>query len=438
MIDSIKNKDGFALVISIVVLALLLALGSAAMTMSQLGYHTYTAEKGYQLATWGADYAVFAGVSSASTSGTLTSGASYQYFYVDGGDYRFIHGTGTFGNARVVKTVVVPAPGNWAGMVTKGGTINNGGSSAIAGCDDDDSDTSCGVVPGVIYKTGGGLSVSGGTQTLTSCTGEGPLNGVAGNPPTQTKDLPDDLTSTYFNSDNYSDLKSDLGTKYGVDVTNLTAGTIPTSCQYTGASSCSTTSSTNIKCGTTNIDLSTCPKVYIQSSILTLNTSISNVTVVSGGTVNISGNNKTFTNTNVFSNTLDFDLGANTEVRGGTLYSSGNTTIGANGNPSLGTTSSPVLLISGGATFSAPGNLTINGLVYTSAANISITGSVELQGALINNSANATINNTGNGTIQFNNSVLKELSSDLGGNITKKPNCGNKKSYISNTKTTVY
>ncbi|MCX8125446.1 MAG: prepilin-type N-terminal cleavage/methylation domain-containing protein [Spirochaetes bacterium] len=60
-----------------------------------------------------------------------------------------------------------------------------------------------------------------------------------------------------------------------------------------------------------------------------------------------------------------------------------------------------------------PRNFTFNGFIYTYATTISITGAVELQGMIVNASSNATINNTGNGTIQFQKRVLDNLFNNL-------------------------
>lgn len=64
---------------------------------------------------------------------------------------------------------------------------------------------------------------------------------------------------------------------------------------------------------------------------------------------------------------------------------------------------------------------------------------------LVNASSNATINNTGNGTIQFQKRVLDNLFNNLrtafgGTPLSNQPQCGagNKKGYLSNTKVTIY
>lgn len=205
MKNILRNKKGFVLVTALAVMTLLLALGGAAITMSQLGYTSISAEKRYQLATWAADYALMQGVKdiiegtattnvcpSAPVTGTIGSGAStayYSYFGIrdNSNTYCFLKAEGKkdANTASVVKTVLVPIAGSdWGAIVTKGGSISLGGSGAIAGCDDDEGSCNnrCGVLPGVITAPGA-LSYSGASNTTQSCGSEGSLRGIVGNPP---------------------------------------------------------------------------------------------------------------------------------------------------------------------------------------------------------------------------------------------------------------
>ncbi len=200
----LRQNKGFVLITALAVMTLLLALGGAAMTMSQLGYTSISAEKKYQLATWAADYALMKGVSdiidgtapanpcpSSAVSGTIGSGAgaaTYNYYGMkdSGGQYCLLKAKGSKDTSTsVVKTVLVPIAGSdWGAIVTKGGNISLGGSGSIAGCDDDEGSCNgrCGVLPGVITAPGA-LTYSGTTTQTQSCGSEGSLKGLVGNPP---------------------------------------------------------------------------------------------------------------------------------------------------------------------------------------------------------------------------------------------------------------
>ena len=218
----LKDNKGFVLITALAIMTLLLGLGSAAMTMSQLGYTAITAEKRYQLATWAADYGLMTGIQTVvntstcpttavnnQTIGSGSSQATYGYFGVQDstGSYCFVKAVGTKGTSNVHKMMVVSNAGNtWGGIVTKGGNITLSGSSAIAGCDDDENTypNKCGIMPAVITNPGSALVTNGSSTTLSTCQNEGTLSGFSGKPPIQNKDmLPADLTPRYFQvSDN--------------------------------------------------------------------------------------------------------------------------------------------------------------------------------------------------------------------------------------------
>ncbi|MFO0751899.1 MAG: hypothetical protein U0411_01055 [Thermodesulfovibrionales bacterium] len=548
MRNGIRTEEGFALITAVVITTLLLALGGTALIMSQMGYLSLSSEKKYQLASWAAEYAVQNGALSVVNTGTcpgttsctgLTSGATCSYFSIadSTNTFCFINGRGQFGAANVAKTMVIPrASSIWGGMVTKGGTITLSGSSAIAGCDDDESTyaSKCGVMPALIGPSSG-LTISSSSTTLTSCQNEGTLQGLSGNPPQYNIDLPDDLTPSYFNvSDTNGDgtawdeflasLETVTGAEFYPSLPGTPAPTdpIPAGCQYsTGSACCQTASSTQINCyGTSGctgavvktIDLNSCqnpsgsgiPYIQVSGAGTTLRVGHSNVTLqvasatpvtvtaniaglnlatggavtigsnlssgssdaasaiyaggsitvtsnvghsgsttnlVSAGTVTIDlGSHTTVTDANVFGNNLSVELDSSTAgISGGVYYAQTGSVIDANGGPSFGTTTNPVMLLAGSTSLSVPGNLTINGLVYTSATTVSLTGAVELQGSLVNTSTSANVSNTGNGTIQFNKSVLDSLYGNYS-SVMNQPKCGggNKNSYAANTKMTVF
>jgi hypothetical protein len=539
ILKQILNDNGFAFVTALIIMLLLTALGSAAYMMTNLGFSAITAERRYQLANYAADYAIGAGASyvvekavcppstSITPCASLASGASCDYFSIPDATQTFctIYAKGKVGSAEVIKIAVVPRMGSdWGGMVTLGGTIKLSGSSAIAGCDDDEAnyDQKCGMMPALIAPPEGpNLEIEGLSTLSELCKTEGKMKGLFGNPPHYSPTLPNDLTPKYFNvTDENNNVSAwdkfleKLESKYQVDITPLPEdGTIsiPSVHEKTCKSEpdqfcCKTASSTQISCFNKNdctgspvktIDLNpnTCPNVKIDgkllinhsisnanivgegSSEITISASISNVNFltkspvtvnatltdtriitsryvninanvqnsnfVSGGTINV-GTDKnwfdgTLTNTNFFSNYLNLNFKTSSKVEGGIFYAKDSTTIKSNGSPNFGTVDKPILLLAGNTSLSVPGNLTINGLIYTSATNVKITGAVEIQGSLINNSTNATIENTGNGIIQFNKKVLDNLYSKYS-DLINKPKCGggNKKEWISNTKMTLY
>jgi hypothetical protein len=511
---SLLNNKGFALVAALIIMLLLSALGSAAYMMTNIGFSAVTAERRYQLANYAADYALGAGTSyviekaecppaaTITPCASLASGASCSYFSVPDVTKTFciIYAKGNVGKAEVMKTAVVPKIGSdWGGMVTRGGTITLSGSSAIAGCDDDENNYSqkCGMMPGLIAPpVGTNLSITSSSELSELCKTEGKMKGLFGNPPHYSIILPTDLTSKYFNvSDEnkngsaWDEFLSLIENKYGVDITPLPpqpVNSIPGTCKTEPDQfCCKTRNSTTVDCynnsdctGTVvkTIDLTQCRNgsnpdpqknpifIKIDASLLiqhnlsqgltnpdlrntsssgtvTISTSLTNTKIVSGGTVKISlDSGKTMEDSLIFANNLNFDLKASGDrVKGGIFYAKNETEINATGGPRLGTVEKPILLLAGDTSMKVPGNLTINGLIYTSATNVSITGAVEIQGSLINNSTSANISNIGNGIIQFNKQVLDNLYLSIS-DLMNKPKCGggNKKDWIANTKITLY
>ncbi len=372
---SLFSDKGFALITAIMVMVLLMALGSAAYMMTNLGYSAVTAEKRYQLSGWAAEYAVSSGITYVIDKAVcpppskiepcipLESGATCEYFSLqdDTGTFCTIYGKGQFGNAKVMKIATVPKTGSdWGGMVTRAttGQITLSGSSAIAGCDDDESSyiNKCGMMPALISTLGTELTVSGNSELTEMCKQEGKIKGLFGNPPQYSTELPDDLTSRYFDASSWSDFLNRLETMYGVDLTPLPAeGTISIpSVSGTCRSEpdqfcCKTTSPTQISCyndtgctgaTTKNIDLGACSDVKIDS-LLTIGHSISGVNIFGDATganytisspitgVNIKTKGKVtanaaLTNTNI---TAVGDININNSTTNSTLVSGGTTSI---------------------------------------------------------------------------------------------------------------
>lgn len=557
-LERLKEQNGIALPMVLMVMLLLLALGAAAMMMSNLGYTSLSSETRYQYAEKAAE----SGINDAVTrviptalcpqNGTGNVGnASYTFFGINDANYLncLIYSTGTFGNAKVVKVAVVPRAGSeWAALRTLSGTINLSGSSAIAGCDDDESAYTdrCGVVSALIYSGSLNYQQSDVSNPLINCTGEGPLKGFEGNPPLQPVPTPSqtELLAKYFNVTDangngsaWDELMTRIENQKSIEyypnlpTTPEVSPTGASGCNYTGGASCSTTSATNIRCGTgsgtVNIDLNTCASVYvngaltishninninkeirvantvnidvnggasnlniksnntvtisralsnsiIQANSVALDNDLSGSTIISAGNINFStsennldilnsklvsggtinfgttGNNRydgTTENSDFFANALNFNLTTQSEIRGGIFYAkNGGVAINTQGTLNFGTVTNPVLLLSEGTSaISMPGNFTYNGFIYTYATTINITGAVELQGMIVNASTNATINNTGNGTIQFQKRVLDNLFNNLrtafgGTPLLNQPQCGagNKRDYLTNTKVTIY
>ncbi|MCX8021398.1 MAG: hypothetical protein N2745_01325 [Syntrophorhabdaceae bacterium] len=448
-----KNEKGFILAVVLSMTLLVAILATAAIKMSELGYLAYGSERKYQIADTASEYGLNMGVQIVSSTGncpsantgTLSTGgvsASYSYFSISGGNYCFIHSKGQFAGASVVKTTIVPTfmTGNWGALVIDSGTVNLGGSGSVAFCD-----TACpNGGPAIMYI--GATTITGGSSTVLPSACPNNPKGAVGNPPTQQNaSLPADLTSTYFNSTDIVDLENDLRAKYSVDDTSI--ANMNSSCKYTGSSACSTTSSTNISCGTTNISLTTCPQVYIQSAALTIGHAVTGKTVYSGGRVTVTG---ATVDTNVFADTIYINASDNSPEGG--VYFARNTTqtvtsscststncIYVKSNKQLGTATKPILYISrGGTLFDSNGGPDIYGFIYTSSTATNVNGNIIFKGSFVNDN-NATITFGGNASIQFDLDVLNQLKTNLA-TVLKTPTCGGRQmqSSLLSTKVTIY
>ena len=452
-----NNNKGIALVVALVMTLLVMIIGTTAVKMSETGYLTYGSERKYQMAGWAAEYGLNYALNGMKTSsiscgntvsGTTSSGGSYNIFTLAGGDFCFVRSVGEYpaGGAKVIKCAVIPKKPttNWGALVVNSGNVDMGGSGSISFCDNSCPNGG----PAIVYI--GSTTVSG-TAAQTKLPSECKSNekGPVGYPAvTQNTSLPNDLTSTYFESSNWNDLESDFRTKYGVDSSSIVS--MPGTCKYSGTNVCDTTSATNIRCGSggsaVNIDLSTCPKVYIEQANLTVDESLNGKTIYSGAKVTVSGST---TNTNVFSNTLEIDLqGGN--ISGGTFFSNSASSTSSpptnkvyvKSNATLGSEANPVLLITKGYTlFDSNGGPDIWGLVYTNSNTIDINGNIVFRGSFIeSNTANMTFG--GNASIQFDKSVLETLKTNLGSTGTglKSPTCGSLElsGSVTNSKITVY
>lgn len=442
-----KNDKGFILAAVLAMTVLVMLLGTAAIKMSELGYLAFGSERKYQVAGTAAEFAINTAILSVSTTGncpsantgTLSTGgvnASFTSFSVAGGNNCFIHSKGSFGGASVVKTTVVPTlpTGNWAALVIQSGTLDLGGSGAVAFCD-----TACpNGGPAVLYV--GATTIDGTTSVELPVDCPNNPRGAVGNPPTtQNSSLPSDLTSTYFDSTDWTDLESDLRTKYSVDSASLAS--LSASCKYTGTSACGTTSATNISCGATNINLTTCSTVYIQQAALTIDQAVTGRTIYSGAKVTVTGGT---TNTNVFADSIDINLEDNNSAGG--VYFSRNTSstkttnnVYVKSSHQLGTEANPIMFIAkGGTTFASNGGPDVYAFIYTSSTAIDVNGGIKFKGSFINDNA-ATLKFGGNAVINFDLDVLRNLRTNLSG-FLKPPACAERQtnSSLVSTKVTVY
>ena len=325
-----KDK-GFALVSALIIMTLLAALGSAAYMMTNLGYSAVTAERRYQLANYAADYAIGAGASyvidkamcppstTITPCASLTSGATCDYFSIPDvtGTFCIIYAKGKVGTAQVIKTAMVPKMGSdWGGIVTRGGSITLSGSSAVAGCDDDEASYSnkCGMMPALIAPpVGTNLTLSSSSTVSEMCNTEGKMKGLFGNPPHYQPEIPDDLVPKYFgvtdangSGSAWDEFLGLLEAKYSVILKDGSNNQIPPSipaipsvvatgdsnCNFSGTGSCTTTSASNIKCAgglpsEKNINLNSCAQVYLDSAGVTLSHDIGNKTILSTSAVTI-------------------------------------------------------------------------------------------------------------------------------------------------------
>ena len=312
-LSHIREQRGIALVVALMVMVLFIALGAAAMMMSQLGYMAISSEKRYQIANWAAEYGLNKGlesllpssvnpICSTGGSGSATSGSNYSYFGAGiGGNFCYIHSTGTQGNAKVVKTVLVPrnpTAQHGALVLRNGGSIDMGGSSSIVNCD-----TTC-KTPGVVYGTGLNLNINSISDD-TSC----PNNprGIYGSPHAvqdaegdacnttsgacSTSPQMEDRIPTTFEATNWPDLQLRLSTSYSpsghsIDVDNLSMGniTVPTlTCK------CTNTGNFTLSTGTTSASPGTPASTTICSGVPNIAACTSLEFTNSTGTLTISG-----------------------------------------------------------------------------------------------------------------------------------------------------
>lgn len=443
------NERGVALVVAMIMTILVMIIGVTAIKMNEIGYLTYDSERRYMIARESAEYAVNAGIqyitlnsscptSTSCSSSIGVSGVGCTYFAISISGQCLVFGEGTYRDAKVVKTSIVPAAATatWGALVMDSGTLNLGGSGAVAFCDDSCPNGG----PAVIHRNLTSWTGSTTTVTPTSCPNN--PSGYVGSPPiSQNTSIPDDMTNTYFTSSNWSSFVNDLKTQYGVTSSDISA--LSSSCKYTGTSSCSTTSTTNIKCGSggseVNISLSTCQKVYLQQATLTINHAVSNKTISSGSSVTITGNT---TDVNVFANVVNFNLPSLGLAQGGVYYSdstSSSATVYVKSNAQLGSTTKPIMYITNGpTTFDSNGGPDIYGLVYTKSTTINVNGNIKFNGSFIDDSTGA-INFGGNAVMYFDSTVLNTLRTNVG-SIMRQASCpaANRAGYITNSKITVY
>ncbi len=425
------REQGFALITVLLFSMVFFALGVAALTMSYFGFHTQNSENNYQRAGWAAEYAINQAVSALPTcSSTETScpvlslsGLSCRYAGIpdSGNAYCLIRGVGQFRNASIVKMVVMPiAPtGNWSAMVARSGTLNLSGSSSIANCD-----TTCPAGgPAVLYQA----ALNGSYTPVDSTPANCPNNptGVYGHPAVQQKStLPNDLASTFFGgATDWAALLSALGSKYGADASGLGAGSIPAACQVSWVSPCG--GKKQPACKTIPPSGCTGGRVYVNApnQTVTLSTALSNLTLVSNGTVAL---NTEVSGVNIFAENISVSTDGEI-LQGGAFFSRSATSIALGSNQVLGTSSSPVLMIQGGnLSMSGSGGPDLFGMTYTRGSSVSISGNgnVKVHGTMIHDNANGTFDtSSGNLALTFDYTVLANLSVNLSG-LTRSPSCG--------------
>ena len=449
-----KNDKGYILAAVLGMTLMVMIIGAAAIKMSEIGSLTYGSEKKYEIAGSASEYAMNAALNHITQNSTCPAAndctgtaniggvtANYSCFTVSAGSQCYIVAKGSFGAAKVVKTGAVPTDpaAFWAALVMNSGTLALGGSGTVSFCE-----TGCSSGgPAVVYKDSSTSVPAGTTKLPGDCKSN--EKGLIGYPPSaQNASLPADLASVYFESSSFSDLVIDLRTKYQVDDASLTA--LSSSCKYTGASACATTSTTNIRCdaggaGETDINLTTCPRVYIPNADVTISQNLNSKTIYSGAKVTVTGST---TDVNVFANTLDINLDG-ADVAGGVFYSASSAAstttnnVYVKSNATLGSASKPILYLSnGGTTFDSNGGPDIYGLIYTKSSAIQVNGNIFFKGSFIDDNT-ATITFGGNASIQFNKTVLETLKTNLG-TILKAPSCSTRQtaSYLSKSKITAY
>ncbi len=426
-LSHIREQRGIALVVALMVMVLLIALGAAAMMMSQLGYMAISSEKRYQIANWAAEYGLNKGleplllspvnpICSTGGSGSATSGSNYSYFGAGiGGNFCYIHSTGTQGNAKVVKTVLVPrnpTAQHGALILRNGGSIAMGGSSSIVNCD-----TTC-KTPGVVYGTGLNLNINSISDD-TSC----PNNprGIYGSPHA-VQDAEGDACSTTsgacstsaqmedripitFEATNWPDLQLRLSTSYSpsghsIDVDNLSMGNItvptpPTTCV------CTNTGNFTLSTGTTSASPGTPASTTICSGVPNIAACTSLEFTNSTGTLTISGIPASVEN--VVSNKNVSIAGSLTDKN---IYTVNSATISVS-NPLT-----RVKLVSQNGNITIASGAIINNSIIVTTGNDS---DIIFDRGTISNSTILTkdkfeVNNTANVTILTNNKVFSKIS----------------------------
>lgn len=187
------------------------------------------------------------------------------------------------------------------------------------------------------------------------------------------------------------------------------------------------------------------------TATITLNDSaISNSTLITKGNFNFNTDTKSVTDSSIFANTMTITkAGSSNSIQGGLLYSAGimdfTSTIS---QLSIGTESKPVMMLAGGniEMDHMTGQAAIYGLVFTNGAFItdkSNTGQFSIQGAIIaNGDAPSTYGSKGNATINFNKTVLDNLSGPAStfSGFMKAPPCGKggRGAFLASNKITVY
>lgn len=491
-ISILRDTKGVALPVTLVVMLLLLVIGAAAMMMSQLGYSSISINARYIISDKNADRGIRDSIErmiggtrcgfSDSYSGTL---GSISITTVRAGNTCFISSQGSFMNAKVVKIAAVYLGGSsmYGPVIFKNlKNLSLGGSGAIASCDSE-----C-VTPALII--GNSLTNPPTQNQVTSCPNN-PQNLVALTSPYMPNAFDQDttdLTGEIFNDiGNRTALLNRLSSDYGVVFDNGTplsfnstnqcnlnslninewtvsnnkiinrTGNISVEISWSGGNFIVKQGSSVI-CQNRNVYLGQNSKLTIDSSLnvgggiaaneIVFKSNSSNATFVARNRIEISDNNLTIQNVNMFAQ--NYSITANgLNLHGGIIYSGGmgvgNLDINLKSNSFLGSSQNPVLILSdNNIKIQRNGNADIYGLIFATDQNNNFeigsgNGNFKINGVVVSNSKNNNnINISGNFEIHFNKDAINKLSERL--SFVKRPPCGlgSIRYSLQNTKMTVY
>jgi hypothetical protein len=459
------DSSGSILVIVLILSALMLILGAAALAITNIGYGSLSAERQYHQAYWFAEDGLMALVQNVLYSSSVPLSANYSTnkIYDSTGNFAFISTKGLYASAKVLKTAVIPtSPG--IGALTVANNVMQftiSGSAVVQNCN-------CG--SGLVY--GGSLTqnITGSYLPPNNCTGTN-NKGLIGDPPSQNRKV-NVATAIFnapggiFNSGNPSDpstvvgrLGSDNNIPFDINGAPTMPAGLPSSCQNTGPcnmQSVSVTTGTGKnrtttsypKCGNIDFSVTPCNQIAIDGNVTIDSSSpnLSNLTIVSTGQITITDKSTVanITNVNFFGKTMDVQ---NSDIEGGLLYAQSILLEPATGNNTIGSTTNPTLVLANGGGLSdiaAAGTNDIIGLVFfnNDAATVgTIHGTVNVTGAVAINNTGAnqdfSLDVQGNSKISYDVNVVNQLAKKLNG-LMKTQACITATDALINTKITQY